>query len=110
EVAHASSWRPREWLEVHSYLGADFDFGIGIGPLLPRFGTTLTAGVQVSPVSWAALVIDATGRLGAKSYLAPTAALRFRLFRLGIELAWTLHGPGTDRHTFILGARFNWRI
>jgi hypothetical protein len=110
EVGHASTWRPRDWLEVHGYLGADFNTGIGLGPSLPRFGGVLTAGAQFSPVGWAALVVDATGRLGPKSYFAPTFALRFRVFSLGIELAATLPVAGTDRHDFIMGGRFTWRI
>lgn len=110
EVGHAATWRPRDWLEVHSYLGVDFNTAIGNGPALPRIGGVVTVGAQLSPVSFAALVIDATGRLGAKSYFAPSVALRFRIFRLGIELAGTVPLAGSDRHDFIVGTRFNWRI
>ena len=110
EVGGTASWRPSDWLEVHGYLGGDFDFGLGAGPPLPRLGGVLTAGAQVSPFSWLALVVDATGRVGAKSYFAPTVALRFRLYSLGIELAATLPLVGTDRHDAILGGRFTLRL
>ncbi len=110
EIGHASTWRPKSWLEVHSYLGLDFDAAIGSGPALPHFGAVLTVGAQFSPVSFASLVLDASGRVGPKTYFAPTVALRFRVSQLGIELAGTLPLAGTDRHLFIAGARFNLRI
>ena len=110
ELGNASTWRPRDWLEIHGYLGVDFNTALGNGPTLPRVGGVLTAGFQLSPVSFAALVVDLTGRLGAKNYLAPTVALRFRIYRVGIELAGTLPVVGTDRHDFIVGARFNLRL
>ncbi len=110
ELGHAATWRPRDWLELHSYLGVDFDTALGRGPSLPRFGAVVTAGVQLSPFSFAALVVDATGRVGAKSFFAPTVALRFRVFRVGIELAGTLPLVGTDRHDFIIGGRFSLRL
>ncbi|MBS1148536.1 MAG: hypothetical protein H6Q89_234 [Myxococcaceae bacterium] len=110
ELGHASSWRPRDWLELHGYLGVDFNTALGNGPTLPRVGGLLTAGVQLSPFSFLALVVDATGRLGAKSYFAPSVALRFRFYRLGIELAGTMPLAGTDRHDFIVGGRFTVRL
>lgn len=110
ELGHSATWRPRDWLEVHSYLGVDFNTAIGNGPNLPRVGGVLTAGVQLSPVDFAALVIDATGRVGLKNYFAPTVALRFRVYRVGIELAGTVPLAGTDRHDFIVGGRFNVRL
>ena len=73
-------------------------------------GGVLTAGAQASPWSWAAVVVDATWRLGPKSYLAPTVALRFRVFRVGIELAATIPVVGSDRHDFIAGLRANFRF
>ena len=110
EVGSVTTWRPKDWVELHAYLGVDFSAGLGLGPPLPRVGGVVTAGLQLSPVSFAALVIDATGRLGLKSYFAPTVALRFRVYRVGIELAATLPLAGTDRHDLIAGARFNVRL
>lgn len=110
EIGHAATWRVKDWLEAHTYLGLDFSAGLGLGPAIPRIGGVLTIGAQLSPTSFAALVVDLTARYGARSYFAPTAALRFRVFRLGVELAATLPLIGDDRHDFIVGGRFNWRI
>ncbi len=111
ELGHATTWRPAKMLEVHSYLGLDFNAGVGDALPLPRYGGVLTAGLQFSPVSFAALVVDLTGRLSQlKSYFAPTVALRFRVMRVGIELAATLPLAGNDRHDFIAGGRFNFRF
>ncbi len=111
ELGHATTWRPASVLEVHTYLGFDFNAGLGGGPSIPRVGGVLTAGLQFSPVSFAALVVDFTGRLSMlKNYVAPTVALRFRVMRVGIELAGTLPLAGSDRHDFIAGGRFNFRF
>ncbi len=110
ELGSCSTYRPTDWVEIHGYVGADLSAGLGLGPALPQFGGVLTLGTQLSPLTWLALVVDATGRIGPKSYFAPSVALRFRVFRLGIELAGTLPLAGNDRHDFIAGARFNWRL
>lgn len=110
ELGHASSWRPKGWLELHSYLGIDFNAAIGSGPALPQVGGVATLGAQLSPVGFAALVVDLSGRVAIKSYFAPTVALRFRVMRLGIELAATLPLAGNDRHLVIAGIRLNVRI
>lgn len=110
ELGHASSYRPLNWLEVHAYLGADLTAALSRAAALPRVGAVLLAGAQLSPVSWASLVVDFAGRLGPTSFLAPSLGLRFRVARLGLELAGTLPIAGTDRHDFILGGRFSWRL
>jgi hypothetical protein len=73
-------------------------------------GAELSAGAQLSPFDWGALVVDLTGRLGMDhSYLAPLVALRFRIARVGIELGGTLPIVGNDRHDFIASLRLSYR-
>ena len=110
EIGHASTWRPKAWLELHTYLGGDFTAALSAGDAYPRVGGVAQVGIQLTPISWFAFVLDATGRLGAISYFAPTAALRFRVASLGIELAGSLPLIGNDRHTFIAGLRLSWRF
>ena len=110
ELGHASTWRPMGWLEVHSYLGVDFSMGLSAGAPYPWLGGVLMVGAQLVPTSWFSVVVDASGHLGPISYLAPTVALRFKVSSLGIELAGTLPLLGSDRHDFIMGARFSWRF
>lgn len=110
ELGANVSWRPREWLEVHGYLGGDLSGAVGRAAGLPRGGATLLAGAQLTPFAWGALVIDLTGRLGPLSYLAPSVAFRFAIGNLGIELAATRPLVGTDRHTVIGGLRVNYRF
>ncbi len=109
EVSHLTSWGPRSWLEVHSAIGVDVTAGLSAAAAYPRFGATALVGVALKPASWFALVVDANGHVGARNYLAPSAALRFRVASLGIELGGTLPVVGTDRHDFIMGGRFSWR-
>ena len=66
--------------------------------------------MQLSPLDWAALVVDLNGHLGPLNYLSPSVALRFKISSLGSELGATLPVVGTDRHDFIAGLRLNWRI
>lgn len=110
ELGANASWRPLRWLEGHAYLGSDFSIGLSRAASLPRGGATLIAGVQLSPLDWAALVVDLNGHLGPLNYLSPSVALRFKISSLGIELGATLPVVGTDRHDFIAGLRLNWRI
>lgn len=110
ELGHASSWTPLRWLEVHTWLGGDFSFGLGNAPAVPALGGTLTVGAQVAPVDFAALVVDLTGHLGRLSYFAPTAALRFRIYAVSIDIGATLPLAGNDRHDLIFGARFALRL
>ncbi|MCC6336345.1 MAG: hypothetical protein IT380_20460 [Myxococcales bacterium] len=110
ELGFAASWRPKGWLEVHGYLGADVTSAFSRANPYTRFGGLLMAGAQLQPVSWFAFVLDLTGRLGEVSYFAPTAGLRFRIFKFGIEVGATLPLAGNDRHDFIMGARFSWRF
>lgn len=110
ELGASASWRPKEWIEVHGYLGGDLSGAIGRAAALPRGGAVLVAGAQWSPFDWGALVLDLTGRLGPLSYFAPTIALRFAIGKVGIELAFTRPLAGTDRHTLIGGLRVNYRF
>lgn len=110
ELGATATWRPIDWLEVHGYLGGDMSGAVGRGPALIRGGGLLLVGAQLQPFDWGALVVDLNGRLGTLSYLAPSFALRFRVAKLGIELAATLPIAGTDRHTVIGGLRVNWRF
>ena len=110
EVGHVSTWRAHRLLEVHTYLGADVTVGLSAAASYPRVGAVAMGGAQLSPWSWASVVLDVSGRLGPVTYLAPTIALRFRVSSLGIELGATLPLLGTDRHDFIAGLRLTWRI
>lgn len=110
EISHVSSWRPLAALEVHSTLGADFTAAISAGSPYPRVAGALSLGLQWSPFTWAALVVDLTGRLAARSLLAPTVGLRFRIFRVGIELGGSLPLVGTDRHDLVAGVRVAYRF
>jgi hypothetical protein len=111
DVSYNFSWRAKDWLEVHSWLGADFVAGLNGAETFPRVGATLSVGAQLSPFDWGALVVDLDGRLGMDhSYLAPKVALRFRIARLGIELGATLPLVGNDRHDFIAGLKVAYRL
>lgn len=110
EAGHVSSWRPHSAIEVHSYLGAELTAAISAGSAYPRVAGVLQLGVQWSPFSWAALVVDVTGRLAVRSLLAPTVGLRFRIFRVGIELGGSLPLVGTDRHDLVAGVRVAYRF
>lgn len=110
ELGASASWRPKQWLEVHGYLGGDMAGAVGRAASLVRGGAVLLAGVQLSPFDWGGLVVDLSGRLGVLTYFAPTIGLRFKVAKLGIELGATLPLAGTDRHTVIGGLRLNWRF
>ena len=110
ELGASASWRPKQWLEVHGYLGGDLSAAIGRAAALTRGGAILLAGAQLSPFDWGAVVVDLSGRLGPLTYFAPTIGLRFKVAKLGIELGATLPVAGTDRHTIIGGLRLNWRF
>lgn len=109
EVGHAVSLRASSWLEAHAYAGAGLTLGLSPAPL-PRPSLLGLIGVQVSPLSWLSLVLDVSGGMANRSFLAPTVALRFRVYSLGIELGATLPLLGTDRHFVIGGARFAYRF
>ena len=54
ELGASASWRPKQWLEVHGYLGGDLSGAIGRAAALPRGGAVLLAGAQFSPFDWGA--------------------------------------------------------
>lgn len=111
DVGYNFSWRAKDWLEVHTWVGADFTLGLNGAEAFPRVGGIVSVGAQLSPFDWGALVVDLTGRLGMDhSYLAPLVALRFRIARFGIELGGTLPIVGNDRHDFIAGLRVVYRL
>jgi hypothetical protein len=110
ELGANAMWHPNTWLEVHGYLGGDLTGALGRAAGIPRGGATLIAGVMLQPFTWGALVIDLEGRVGPLSFFAPTAAFRFAIGKLGIELAATRPLVGTDRHTVIGGLRVNYRF
>ncbi len=110
EVGDNASLRPLSWLEVHGYLGAEFTAAFSRAESLPRVGGVLLAGVALSPFDWGALVVDVNGRVGVTTWLAPAVGLRFKILRLGIELGATLPVVGSDRHNFLFGGRFSWRL
>ncbi|MBK7860585.1 MAG: hypothetical protein IPJ65_18700 [Archangiaceae bacterium] len=109
ELGHSVSLRATTWLEVHGYAGVGFTVGIGPAPL-PAVTLVGMIGAALTPFSWFSLVVDLSGGLAGRSFFAPTAALRFRIFRLGIELAATRPLAGTARQDVIVGARLTWRI
>jgi hypothetical protein len=110
ELGFVASWRPRGWLEVHGYLGADVTSAFSRAAPYTRFGGLVMAGAQLQPLSWFGFVVDLTGRLGELTFIAPTVGLRFRIVKLGVELGATLPLAGNERHDFILGGRFGWRL
>ncbi len=110
EVSHLMTWVPFHWLALHSAVGVDFSAAFSQAQSFPRIGATALIGAELKPISWFAFVLDVTGHLGVRSYLAPTAALRFRVASLGIELGGSLPLVGTDRHDFIMGGRVSWRF
>ena len=109
EVGHSASLRPTSWLEVHAYAGIGFTVGLGPAPL-PGLTVAGMIGAALSPTSWFSLVVDLSGGIAGRSFLAPSAALRFRVLDLGIELAVTRPFSGDDRHTAIGALRIAWRI
>lgn len=110
ELGASVSWRPREWLEVHGYLGGDLTGAVGRAAGLARGGAVLLGGVQLNPFNWGGIVLDLTGRLGPLTYFAPSVAFRFAIGNVGIELAATRPLVGTDRHTVIGALRVNYRF
>lgn len=110
EVTYLTSWLPFTRLEVHSAVGLDVSAAISASQYLPRFGGTALLGAEWKPASWFGFVLDVSGHIGARSYFAPTVAVRFRVSQLGIELGGTVPFGGTDRHDFIMGGRVTWRL
>lgn len=111
EAGHSATFRPSERLELHGFVGADLSAGLSVANSYPRVGGLLTLGVQYSPLSWLGLVLNANGRLGATSYVAPAVGLRFKLYRgLGAELGVTLPLAGSDRHEGLFALRFGYRL
>lgn len=109
EVGHSVSMRAMSWLEMHAYAGLGFT--VGLGPAsLPALTVAGMVGAALSPTSWFSLVVDVAGGIAGRSFLAPSAALRFRVFNLGIEIAVTRPFWGDDRHDAIGAVRFAWRI
>ncbi|MBX5481308.1 MAG: hypothetical protein IRZ16_05600 [Myxococcaceae bacterium] len=111
ELGQALTYRPTGWLEVHGYAGVDGSAALFAAPQ-PRFGGFLNAGVQWNALSRFAVVLDANARVGGFAwYVAPAAALRFRIAEGGgLELAATRPVVGTDRRTVIAGLRLGWRL
>ena len=109
EVGHSVSLRAASWIEVHAYAGVGFTVGLGPAPL-PALTLAGMIGAALTPVSWFSLVLDVTGGLAGRSFFAPSAALRFRVGSLGIEIAVTRPFAGDDRHDAIGAARFAWRF
>ncbi len=110
EAGHSVSFRPRRWIEVHGTASLDLTFAIGPARPDPRIGGFLVAGAAWEPVDWFALVVDVSGRVSRVSYLAPMAALRFKVASLGIELGASLPLVGNDRHDFVGGLRVSWKF
>lgn len=111
EAGESFSYRPGQKLELHAHLAGDLSLGLSAANPFPRAGVLLNAGLQYSPWTRLGLVLDANGRLGSTSYLAPAAALRMRLFEgLGAELGAMLPLWGTDRHDAVLGLRLGQRL
>lgn len=109
ELGHSTSMRMKSWLELHAYAGLGFTAGIGPAPL-PQFSVTGMLGLALSPFSWFSFVLDVSGGVASRSFFAPSAALRFRVGSLGIELGVTRPIAGDDRHTAIGALRIAWRI
>ncbi len=109
EVGHSISLRAATFLEVHAYAGVGFTVGLGPAPL-PALTLVGMLGAALTPVSWFSFVLDLSGGLAGRSFFAPTAALRFRVFNLGIELAATRPLAGTDRNDAIGALRIAWRF
>lgn len=110
ELGQALTWRMGEKLELHGWAGVDGSAAVFAAPQ-PRFGALLTVGVQYSPFTRFAVVLDVNGRWGGyASYVAPALALRFRATRsLGLELAASRPVVGTDRPNAVVGLRLAWR-
>jgi len=109
-------------LAAHGYGGFDLSGGLSYGPIDPRYGILLLAGVEWAPIRWASLVFDASVHFGDRAfldYVAPTIAARFRVWgNLGAELGATVQllgdrslsfSPGLRAETQ-LALRLSWRI
>jgi hypothetical protein len=84
---------------------------VGLGPApLPELTLAGTLGVSLTPFSWFSFVVDLSGGLAGRSFFAPSAALRFRVFRVGIELAASRPLLGTDRNDVIGALRIAFRF
>lgn len=110
EAGHSVAYRPLKWLELHGTASLDLTFGIGGARPDPRVGGFLVAGAMWQPVEWFGLVVDVSGRVSRVSYLAPMAALRFKISSLGIELGASLPIVGNDRHDVVGGLRISWKF
>ncbi len=102
ELGGALTFRPHDAWELHAALGADLSFVISAATPDARPGANGLVGVQFSPFSWAALVLDVAGRWGPTSALMPIGGLRFRIGPVGLELSGGLPLIGNDRHDFFL--------
>jgi len=109
ELGHSVSLRAASFLEVHAHAGVGFTVGLGPAPL-PELRLVGLLGAALTPVSWFSFVVDVSGGLAGRSFFAPTAALRFRVFNVGIELAATRPLAGTDRNTAIGALRVAYRF
>jgi hypothetical protein len=111
EAGGAASWRVSRIFEVHGYLGGDISAGLSSGSALARPGLLVTAGLQLSPTPWFAVVVDANGHVAEAAYLAPAVGLRAAIGRsVGIELGATLPLLGTIRSNGAFGLRVAYRM
>lgn len=100
-------------LGAHAVVAGDVSGGIS-GPSSVRGGALLILGLEWTPVRWFGLMVDLQSHLGyraALDWLAPAAALRFRIWRgLGLELSTLVPVAGADRHDVALRLRLSLRL
>ncbi|MBL8954677.1 MAG: hypothetical protein JNK82_28120 [Myxococcaceae bacterium] len=109
EIGHSLTVRAASFLELHAFGGVGFTVGLGPAPL-PAINAVVAIGAALTPVSWFSFVLDMSGGIAGRSFLAPTAALRFRVYSVGIELAATRPIAGNDRNTAIGALRVAYRF
>ncbi len=114
ELGAAAALRASPHWQFHGYLGGDLTAGLSAAPADLRAGLIVDAGLQYSPRNWFGLAVDLIGRFGQRAAVdtvAPTVALRFRLWRsLGAELNALVPIVGADRHLAVVAVRTSWQF
>jgi len=100
-------------LGAHAVVAGDVSGGIS-GPSSVRGGGLLILGLEWTPARWFGLMVDLQSHLGYRAvldWLAPAAAVRFRIYRgLGVELSALVPLAGADRHDVALRLRLSLRL
>ncbi len=116
EVGLAAEVRPLASgrLAVSGFLGGVMTGAASAGPAFLRGGAIGSVGLQYSPWIWLGIAANLSVSLGQRAvldHIAPSGALRFRLWRtLSLELAVLVPVAGADRHDLAFGLGIHYRF